>query len=125
MTQNPLDVVRAYMQAYVNKDRPAIERLLESNYRFTSPIDNSLDRATYMNVCWPNSARIARFEPVHEVEHREQVFIVYEGQTSHGKRFRNCEVHTVRQGKLVSTEVYFGWDVPHQVPIGTHVDPQS
>lgn len=125
MTQSPLDAVRAYMQAYMNKDRPAIESLLESNYRFTSPIDNSLDRATYMNVCWPNSARIARFEPVHEVEHGEQVFIVYEGQTSQGKRFRNCELHTVRQGKLVSTEVYFGWDVPHQVPIGTHADPQS
>jgi hypothetical protein len=111
------------MRAYVSKDRAAIERLLDSNYHFTSPLDNTLDRATYLKVCWPNSAAIAGFDAVHEAQNREQVFVVYEGRTSNGKRFRNCEVHTVREGKLVSTEVYFGWNVPHEVPPGTHKDP--
>jgi hypothetical protein len=35
---------------------------------------------------------------------------------------RNSEVYTVRGGKLVATEVYFGWNVPHEVPRGTHVE---
>jgi hypothetical protein len=31
-------------------------------------------------------------------------------------------VHTVRNGKLIATEVYFGWNLPHQVPTGKHAD---
>ena len=50
------------------------------------------------------------------------LFIVYEGHTANGKAFRNSEVHTVRNGQLVATEVYFGWDVPHEVPHGEHVE---
>ena len=51
----------------------------------------------------------------------ERAFIVYEAATS-AKRFRNCELHTVRDGKLVSVEVYFGWDLPHPAPLGGHVE---
>ena len=36
--------------------------------------------------------------------------------------FRNCEMYTVRDGKLVATEVYFGWNLPHRVPKGAHAD---
>jgi hypothetical protein len=50
------------------------------------------------------------------------LFIVYEGHTANGKAFRNSEVHTIRNGQLVATEVYFGWDVGHGVPNGEHVE---
>lgn len=122
MIKTPLAVVRACLQAYVDKDRAAIEKLIDGNYRFTSPIDNALDRAAYFNICWPNSAAMTGFDRMYEVEDGERALVVYEGQTSTGKRFRNCEMHTVREGKLLATEVYFGWDIPHKVPLGTHVD---
>ena len=120
MSNNALDAVRACMQAYVDKDRAAIEALLDEDYHFTSPIDNALDRATYLEVCWPNSSVIVRFERIYETEDGNRAFVVYEGHTSTGKCFRNCEVHTVREGRLVATEVYFGWDLPHKLPAGTH-----
>jgi hypothetical protein len=41
-----LAVVRACLQAYVQKDRAALEALLDEDYHFTSPLDNSLDRAS-------------------------------------------------------------------------------
>jgi hypothetical protein len=63
------------------------------------------------------------FDFIAGAEDGERAFVVYEGETSAGKRFRNCEVHIVRGGKLVSTEVYFGWNVPHKVAAGAHVDP--
>jgi hypothetical protein len=44
--------------------------------------------------------------------------VVYEARMVNGKRLRNAEMHTVRGGKLVSVEVYFGWDLPHKAPIG-------
>jgi ketosteroid isomerase-like protein len=117
---SPLAVARACLQAYVAKDRAAIEALLADDFHFTSPIDNALDRATYMKICWPNSAMLARFDSICELERGENAVMVYEAQTSTGKRFRNSELYTVRGGKLVSTEVYFGWDLPHKLPRGTH-----
>jgi hypothetical protein len=65
---------------------------------------------------------MAGFTYIHQAEDADHAFIVYEGRTSTGKRFRNSEVHTVRNGRLVATEVYFGWDVPHKVPDGKHVE---
>ena len=120
MRNNPLTVAHACLQAYVDKDRAAIEALLDDNYHFTSPIDNALDRVAYMEVCWPNSAVMSGFDEIYRVEQGDHAFIVYEAHTSTGKHFRNSEVYTVRNGKLLATEVYFGWDLPHRVPRGTH-----
>ena len=125
MTNSPLAIARACLQAYVDKDRAAIETLLDNDFHFTSPIDNALDRATYFEVCWPNSAVMASFNNIYEFEDGNQAFIVYEAYTSTGKHFRNSEVYTVRAGKLVATEVYFGWDIPHKAPLGTHVENQG
>lgn len=55
----PLAVARACLQAYVRKDRAAIEALLADDFHFTSPMDNALDRQTYFAICWPNSEVLA------------------------------------------------------------------
>jgi ketosteroid isomerase-like protein len=122
MSQSALRAARACYKAYIEKDRAALENLLAADYHFTSPMDNALDRATYLKLCWPNSAVIARFDYIYEAEAGDRAFVVYEASTSTGKRFRNSEVHTVHDGKLIATEVYFGWDVPHKAPAGTHVE---
>jgi hypothetical protein len=122
MSKTPLSVVHACLQAYVDKNRATMEALLDGDYHFTSPLDNALDRATYLRICWPNSAALTHFDQIYGVEDGDRAIVVYEAQTSTGKRFRNCEVHTVRDGKLLATEVYFGWDIPHKARAGTHVD---
>jgi ketosteroid isomerase-like protein len=122
VSKTALTVARACLKAYVDKDRAALEALLADDYHFTSPIDNALDRATYLRICWPNSAAMTDVDDIHEVDDGDRAFIVYETRTSAGKRFRNCEMHTVRDGKLVATEVYFGWKLPHQVPPGAHAE---
>ena len=121
MSITPLQAVRASLQAYVDKDRAAIEALLADDFRFTSPIDNALDRATYFERCWPNSGSIQSFSIVHEAENGEHAFVVYEATTA-SKRFRNSEMHTCRGGRIVSVEVYFGWDLPHPAAPGRFVD---
>jgi ketosteroid isomerase-like protein len=125
MSTRALAVARACLQAYVSKDRSALEALLDDDFHFTSPVDNALDRRTYMEVCWPNSAAMARFEDIYEFEDGDHAFIVYEARTSTGKRFRNSEVYTVRGGKLVATEVYFGWELPHKAPQGAHMESEG
>jgi len=44
MSTSPLTVARDCLEAYVAKDRAAIEALIAKDYHFTSPIDNALDR---------------------------------------------------------------------------------
>lgn len=124
MTDRPVSVVRAALQAYVNKDRARIEALVAEDFRFTSPLDNALDRAAYLKICWPNSAAMQSFNIVHAATDGERAFVIYEVAVKSGKRFRNCEVHIVRDGRLTNTEVYFGWNLPHDVPEGQHRDPK-
>jgi len=119
---DPLSVARACYDAYAGKDRQKLESLLEAGYRFTSPIDNALDRATYLKVCWPNSAELDDFTIIHEAAVGDRAFVVYE-VTRAGQRMRNSELHTVHGGKLAATEVYFGWNLPHDVPKGQHRNP--
>ena len=125
MAVRPLAVARRCFEAYVAKDRAAIEALIAPDYRFTSPLDNALARDTYFARCWPNSEAIEAIEIVHQVEEGSRAFVVYEARMRSGRRFRNCESFTVRDGKLVSTEVYFGWDLPHQAPAGGSVADES
>ena len=97
---------------------PRSRSLIAEDYSFTSPIDNALDRETYFAICWPNSVSMTGVDVMQGAENGEFAWIVYEG-TARGKRFRNAEFHRVVGGKLVSTEVYFGWDVPHPIGAGS------
>ena len=116
-------IARAAYDSYVTKDRAALEALIAKDFRFTSPLDNGLNRESYFAICWPNSANIQRMEIVQIVEHGEKVFVNYEGNSKQA-RFRNTEILTVRDGQICEVEVYFGWNVPHEIPLGEHRDPK-
>lgn len=116
-------IARACYQAYVTKDRAAIEALVAPDFRFTSPLDNALDRAAYLERCWPNSQRTKSFDFVSIApDGDDRVFVVYEATTLDGKRFRNAERLSVRGEQLIEVEVYFGWSLPHEAKPGTFVD---
>jgi ketosteroid isomerase-like protein len=121
MVHDPIAVVRASYQAYVHKDRAAIEGLIAEDFHFTSPLDNRIDRTAYFARCWPNSTMIAEFNLIHTVPYGDYVFVTYEAQSTNGKRFRNSEVLTVRDGKITDVEVYFGWEIPHEAAEGGFV----
>jgi hypothetical protein len=116
---NPLDIVKTALKAYVSKDRAAIEAVIADEYRFSSPIDNALDREAYFAICWPNSKNMGAMEIIHGAENGEHAWIVYEAEAGE-KRLRNAELHRVRGGRIIETEVYFGWNIPHPVKVGTH-----
>lgn len=111
-------IVRASYEAYVRKDREAIEALIDEDFHFSSPLDNRIDRATYFARCWPNSEGISGFQFIHLVQQGHIVFVTYEGMRQGGGRFRNTEVVTVRGERIVEVEVYFGWSIPHPAPGG-------
>jgi ketosteroid isomerase-like protein len=122
MKNDPIAVARASYDAYVRKDRAAIEMLIASDFHFTSPLDNRIDRRTYFERCWPNSERISAFEYVNLVSNADLVYVTYEGSNVDGGRFRNTEILRIRDEEIVEAEVYFGWSIPHNAPEGAFTD---
>ena len=120
-TKDPVSIARTAYEAYVSKDRAAIEALIADDFHFSSPLDNRIDRATYFDRCWPNSKTTEAFEFIHVVQHGEQVFVTYEARGAGGHSFRNTEIVTVRGLQIVEVEVYFGWDLPHNAAVGGFV----
>ena len=120
---DPLTVARKAYQAYVDKDRAAIEALIGEPFSFTSPLDNRLDRASYFERCWPNSSILSGFNFVNLVRNGDRVFVTYECTAASGKSFRNTEILTIADGKIIDVEVYFGWSLPHEAPEGGSINP--
>ena len=117
----PLDTAKKALQAFADKDRAAIEAVIGEPYSFTSPLDNALSRKTFFERCWPNSKAFTGMTFIHGAEDGEWAFITYEG-AANGKRFRNTEAHRVRDGRIIETEVYFGWNLPHEAKPGGFID---
>jgi hypothetical protein len=61
-TEGTIAIARAAYEAYVSKDRAAIEKLIAPDFHFTSPLDNRINRGTYFARCWPNSETITDFD---------------------------------------------------------------
>jgi ketosteroid isomerase-like protein len=104
-------IARETYGAYESGDRSAVERHLAPDFRFYSPADVGIDRATYFERCWPNAKSIAAFEFTRIIESGDEVVVTYEATRTDGRRFRNTEVLTFAGEKLVKAEVYFGWDL--------------
>src|SRR3954471_24353961 len=100
---NIQSVVRGVYKAYETKERAAIEALLADDFHFTSPLDNRLDRDAYFQICWPNSQSVQRFDIVNLAVDGDKAFVTYEARWIHkgSRAFRNTEVFTVRDGKVV------------------------
>jgi ketosteroid isomerase-like protein len=118
MTGSNMAVVQKYFQAYTDKDRAAIEAVVDEAFRFSSPRDNRLDRATYFRRCWKVSEAIVRRKTIHMLADGDRVFVTYELAFASGRISRNTEIITLRNGKIVDVEVYFGWSIPHEAPEG-------
>jgi ketosteroid isomerase-like protein len=123
MTDDPILVAaRKTYQAYVDKDRAAIEAVIADDFHFTSPLANRINRETYLARCWPNSETLADFDFVSLVSDGDRALTTYEATSTAGKRFRNTEILTLRNGQITEVEVYFGWSIPHEAPEGEFID---
>jgi ketosteroid isomerase-like protein len=102
-------VVRAVFAAYRAQDRGAAEALLADDFVFTSPQDDHIDKAAFMERCFPTADRFVSQDIVELVDAGDDgVFLLYEYELTTGERHRNTEYSVVRDGRLAETQVYFG-----------------
>jgi len=108
-----IDVVRAAFAAYLAQDRAAMDRLLAEDFVFTSPQDDHIGKAAFLDICFPTADRLRRQEILDAVAlDGEQVFVRYAYELMTGEQHRNVEVMTVRDGRVTETQVYFGGNFP-------------
>ena len=102
------DTVRAIFAAYLANDRQTVEDCLTEDFRFTSPYDDEIDKATYFERCWRGSDWIERHQLEKIIADGDEVFVTYQCVARGGKRFRNTEFFSFRGDKVKRIDVYFG-----------------
>jgi ketosteroid isomerase-like protein len=107
-----IDVVRAQMEVYLSQDLAASERLLADDLAFTSPQDDHIGKAAFLERCFPTAGRL-RSQRILELVSAGNggVFLMYEYELKTGGRHRNTEFITVRDGKITEIQVFFGGHV--------------
>ncbi|WP_407176864.1 nuclear transport factor 2 family protein [Bradyrhizobium sp. STM 3562] len=102
------DTIRALFAAYLANDRKRVEDSFITDFRFTSPYDDALDKATYFERCWRTSDWIARHELERIFVQGSEAFVTYLCVAKDGRSFRNTEFFTFRGDKVSRIDVYFG-----------------
>jgi hypothetical protein len=103
-----IDTIRAIFAAYLSNNRKLVEDALSDDFRFTSPYDDNIDKATYFERCWKNSDWIERHELERIFVDGDEAFVTYLCVAKGGKRFRNTEFFAFAGDRVKRIDVYFG-----------------
>jgi ketosteroid isomerase-like protein len=106
--RNRAENIRAIFAAYLSNDRKAVEDALADDFRFTSPYDDEIDKATYFVRCWRNTDWIERHELERIFVEGDEAFVTYKCIAKGGKNFRNTEFFSFEGDKIKRIDVYFG-----------------
>ncbi|MCK1642393.1 nuclear transport factor 2 family protein [Bradyrhizobium sp. 157] len=102
------ETIRAIFKAYLANDRKFVENAFGDDFRFTSPFDDNIDKATYFARCWQNSDWIERHELERIFVDGDEAFVTYCCIAKGGKSFRNTEFFVFDGDKVKRIDVYFG-----------------
>jgi ketosteroid isomerase-like protein len=101
-------IIRAIFACYMANDRKAVEDALTEDFRFTSPYDDGIDKATYFARCWRDTGWIERHELEKICVEGDDAFVTYRCVATDGKSFRNTEFFSFAGEKVRRIDVYFG-----------------
>jgi ketosteroid isomerase-like protein len=101
-------MIRGIFAAYLSNDRAAVENALADDFRFTSPDDDRIDKATYFERCWRDAGWIERHDLEKIFVQGDEAYVTYNCVARDGKNFRNTEFFTFEGDKVKRIEVYFG-----------------
>ncbi len=106
--RNRTKIIRAIFAAYLSNDRKIVEDSLTDDFRFTSPYDDEIDKATYFERCWRNSDWIERHELEKIFVEGDEAFVTYKCLAKGGRSFRNTEFFSFEGDRVKRIDVYFG-----------------
>jgi ketosteroid isomerase-like protein len=106
--QGKAEIIRALFAAYLSNDRKAVEDAFTDDFRFTSPYDDEIDKATYFARCWRVTDWIERHQLERILVEGDEAFVTYRCVAKGGKSFRNTELFSFEGDKIKRIDVYFG-----------------
>jgi ketosteroid isomerase-like protein len=108
MPSRKAEIIRALFAAYRSNDRGTVEAAFTDDFRFTSPYDDEIDKATYFERCWRNSDWLERQDLERIFVEGDGAFVTYRCVAKDGKSFRNTEFFTFAGDRIGRIDVYFG-----------------
>jgi ketosteroid isomerase-like protein len=105
---NRAETIRQIFAAYLANDRKFVEDAFSEGFRFTSPYDDNIDKATYFERCWSGSDWIERHELEKIFVEGDEAFVTYRCIAKDGRTFRNTEFFVFDGNKVKRIDVYFG-----------------
>ena len=113
-------IIRNLFAAYLSNDRQAVEAAFTDDFRFTSPYDDEIDKATYFERCWRASDWIERQDIERIMVEGEAAFVTYRCVAKGGKSFRNTEAYAFAGDRIRRIDVYFGATYENGVFVKQH-----
>jgi ketosteroid isomerase-like protein len=110
---NRAETIRQIFAAYLANDRKFVEDAFSEGFRFTSPYDDNIDKATYFERCWSGSDWIERHELEKIFVEGDEAFVTYRCIAKDGRTFRNTEFFVFDGNKVKRIDVYFGAAYQH------------
>ncbi|GAA1467617.1 nuclear transport factor 2 family protein [Microbacterium thalassium] len=101
-------IVLSFVRAFHEQDRAQAEALMADDFVFTSPQDDHIDKATWLQRCFPSADHFdGPSETLQITAVGDIVLHRYEYRVG-GVRWRNAEAIRVADGRVREVEVYFG-----------------
>src|ERR1700758_1732681 len=107
-TTDKAEIIRRLFAAYLSNDRGAVEMFFTDGFRFTSPYDDEINKATYFERCWRGSDWIERQELEKILAEGNEAFVTYRCTAKGGRSFRNTECFIFEGDRIKRIDVYFG-----------------
>ncbi|SER23863.1 SnoaL-like domain-containing protein [Gracilibacillus ureilyticus] len=110
MESNYSNLVQTYFKAYETKERATLEKLLSEEFTFSSPVDDQINRETYLERCWPSSKDIDKYHIHNLFTDGNEAFVRYDCFLNSGVNFQNMERFRFSDNQITAIIVYFGFD---------------
>ncbi|MET0860825.1 MAG: nuclear transport factor 2 family protein [Microbacterium sp.] len=108
MSTSSTDTVAQFMRAFQEQDRPTAESLMADDFVFTSPQDDHLDKAQWLERCFPTADHFDSASTTLQLLEADGLVLHRYEYRVDGTRYRNVEASRVIDGQVHEVEVYFG-----------------
>ena len=103
-----VETVSAFMRAFQEQDRERAEALMDEDFIFTSPQDDHLDKAAWLEQCFPTADHFDSPATTLQLVDVDGVVLHRYEYVVDGTTWRNAEASVVVDGRVREVEVYFG-----------------
>jgi ketosteroid isomerase-like protein len=101
-------LIRKSYDAFLENDKAILESIFSDDYTFTSPRDDHISKAQFFERCLPGSKLFTSFHIEKVLVDNKDAIVLYKATLKDGTKVNDIEFVKTEDGKISSTEVYFG-----------------